>query len=148
MYIIYCNWIVLSFVWRKVGFLCGSSTCKFNVRTYTISSVRLKPWIGYKIAVFLIREIFTKLYDIPRQHLRLMYDYNIRCATWYIFHRNFSWVGEHIRSWLWIWRCKCMRICTTQTRIITSYIRLLYVYLRQHLIKSKYVHKQKNSQNS
>ena len=39
---------------------------EFNVRTYTISSVRLKPRICYKIAIFLIREICTLNYEIVR----------------------------------------------------------------------------------
>ena len=41
--------------------------------------VRLKPQIRYKIAVFSFRRyvrLTTKLSDIPRQHVRLMYDFN------------------------------------------------------------------------
>ena len=35
--------------------LCCSPTYESNVRTYTISNLRLKPRIGYKIGVFHIR---------------------------------------------------------------------------------------------
>ena len=51
----------------KDGILCWSPTYEFNVRTYTISSVRLKPRIGYKIAVFLIREILVCTFSYERK---------------------------------------------------------------------------------
>ena len=32
----------------------------------------------------------TKVYDIPRHHVRLMYDYSIRCAILYVFYHTKS----------------------------------------------------------
>ena len=49
-----------------------------------------------------------------------MYDCNIRCAILYVFYYFKSQVGEHIRSWLRIWRCVCMRVCANMHDINTN----------------------------
>ena len=59
-------------------FLCWSPTYEFNVRTYTISNVRLKPRIGYEIADFLHSwDIYVQLRKYTTSH-DSMYDW---CTT-------------------------------------------------------------------